>query len=186
LFEEFIQQTIKLEGQRDIAYTDYYEIKHRNRSEADGESKITKSSRDETMVTQKNSNYRSNKLKQTRILIAESEPEILSLFKLYLDSLGIESITADNGEKALSTFLQSKEEGKNYDAVILDTNLKEQEGLEVAKKIRENDNRQRIILVTTKMKEQLPKEKLQSTAINDSDILVMPFRLSNLSKVLNQ
>lgn len=122
---------------------------------------------------------RSNKLKQTRILIAESEPEILLLFKVYLDSLGIESITADNGEKALSTFLQSKEEGKNYDAVVLDTHLKEQEGLEVAKKIRENDNRQRIILVVTKMKEQLPKEKLQSTAIKDSDILVMPFRLSN-------
>lgn len=53
LFEKFIQQTIKLEGQRDIAYTDYYEIKHRNRSEADGESKITKSNRDETMVLRK-------------------------------------------------------------------------------------------------------------------------------------
>src|SRR5690242_15202567 len=46
----------------------------------------------------------SNELKQTRILMAESEPEILTLFKTYLDSLGVESVTVDNGDKAVETF----------------------------------------------------------------------------------
>jgi CheY-like chemotaxis protein len=126
----------------------------------------------------------SNELKQTRILMAESEPEILTLFKTYLDSLGVESVTVDNGDKAVETFLQSKTEGKVYDAVVLNTHLKGKKGLEVAKKIRQNDKSQRIVLVTTSIKEQLPQEDLHSSAIKDEDILVIPFALSRLSKLL--
>lgn len=126
----------------------------------------------------------SKELKQTRILLAESEPEILLLFKTYLDSLGIESVTVDDGDKAVETFLQSKNKGKHYDAVVIDTHLKGTLGLEAAKKIRENDRSQRIILLTTTLKEQLSKEKLQSTAIEERDILVKPFKLSNLRQLL--
>lgn len=126
----------------------------------------------------------SKELKQTRILLAESEPEILLLFKTYLDSLGIESVTVDDGDKAVETFLQSKNNGKHYDAVVIDTHLKGTLGLEAAKKIRENDRAQRIILLTTTLKEQLSKEKLQSTVIEERDILVKPFKLSNLRQLL--
>ncbi|MDQ2684612.1 MAG: response regulator [Thermoproteota archaeon] len=126
----------------------------------------------------------SKELKQTRILLAESEPEILLLFKTYLDSLGIESVTVDDGDTAVETFLQSKNMGKHYDAVVIDTHLKGTLGLEAAKKIRENDHSQRIILLTTTLKEQLSKEKLQSTAIEERDILVKPFKLSNLRQLL--
>jgi CheY-like chemotaxis protein len=126
----------------------------------------------------------SKELKQTRILLAESEPEILLLFKTYLDSLGIESVTVDDGDKAVETFLQSKNNGKHYDAVVIDTHMKGTLGLEAAKKIRENDRAQRIILLTTTLKGQLSKEKLQSTAIEERDILVKPFKLSNLRQLL--
>ena len=123
-------------------------------------------------------------LKQAKFLIAESEPEILSLFKTYLDSLGVKSVTVDNGNQALDTFLQGKNEGNEYDAVVLDTHLKGKTGLDLAKAIRERDSTQKIILVTTSMKEQLPKEDLQSAAIDEKDILVMPFALSCLSNLL--
>jgi DNA-binding response OmpR family regulator len=123
-------------------------------------------------------------LKQARFLIAESEPEILSLFKTYLDSFGVESVTVDNGNQALETFLQGKNEGNEYDAIVLDTHLKGKTGLDLAKAIRERDSPQKIILVTTSMKEQLPKEDLQSAAIDEKDILVMPFALSRLSNLL--
>jgi len=128
----------------------------------------------------------SKELKQLRILIAESEPEILTLFKTYLDSLGIESVTVDDGDKAVETFIQSKNQGKNYDAVVLNTHLKGKKGLDAAKKIRENDHSQRIILLTTSMKEHLSKEKLKSTAIEEKDILVMPFKLSKFQQILRK
>ena len=60
---------------------------------------------------------------------------------------------------------------KNYDAVDLNTDLKGKKGLEVAKKIRESDKSQKIVLVTTRMKEHIPKEELRYTAINEQDIL---------------
>jgi response regulator of citrate/malate metabolism len=66
----------------------------------------------------------------------------------------------------------------------VDTHLKGKKGLEVAKKIREKDRSQKIILVTTSMKEQLPKDELQYTAIREKDILVMPFELASLSKLI--
>jgi len=58
--------------------------------------------------------------------------------------------------------------------------------LDVAKKIRQSDNSQKIILVTTNMKKQFSKDELQSTAIDEKDILVMPFELYSLSKLLIQ
>jgi CheY-like chemotaxis protein len=126
----------------------------------------------------------SDELKQARILIAESEKELSSLFHDYFDLLGAESEIVDDGDDALSTFLRCKNEGKRYDAVVLDTHLKGKRGLEVAKKMREKDSSQKIIVVTTSMKGQLPKEELQSSAIEDKDILVMPFELSSLSRLL--
>lgn len=142
----------------------------------------------EKVAVEKNNNNGSNQsskeVKQTRILIAESEPELLTLFKTYLDSLGVQSVAVDNADEFLSAFLQSKNEGKDYDAILLDTHLKGKKDLDVAKKIRENNKRQKILLVTTSMKDQLPVHELQSAAIDEKDILVMPFALSKLYKLL--
>ena len=125
-----------------------------------------------------------NDLKQTRILLAESEKELQSLFKIYLDSLGADSETVDDGNKALTTYLHNKEDGRNYDAIVLDTHLNNISGLDVAKKIHERDHSQKIILITTRPKKQLPKDTLKATAIEEKDILVMPFKLSNLAQTL--
>ncbi|MBA2267148.1 MAG: response regulator [Nitrosopumilus sp.] len=121
---------------------------------------------------------------KTRILIAESDSEICSLFKTYLELAGAESITTDSGEKALRIFHEDKKKGKNYDVVVLDTHLKGTRGLEVAKKIYTSSPNQRIVLLTTQMKEELPEEALNSTAIDDKDTLVMSFKLSLLRTVL--
>jgi len=125
-----------------------------------------------------------NELKLTRILLAESEKEIRSLFKIYLDSLGADSETADDGNIALAAYLRSKENGRKYDAVVLDTHLKDISGLDVAKKIHDRDQSQRIILITTRSKKQLPLDTLRATSIKEKDILVMPFKLSNLAETL--
>ncbi len=161
----------------------------RNKKNTHPESNNPNYDNDEGNVTQfeqKKHTGLSNKLRQARFLIAESEIELQSLFKAYLDLLGAESEIVDNGNRALTTFLQSKNNGKKYDAVVIDTHLKGKKGLDVAKKIRQSDNSQKIILVTTNMKKQFSKDELQSTAIDEKDILVMPFELSSLSKLLIQ
>lgn len=59
--------------------------------------------------------------------------------------------------RALATFLQNKNDGKSYDAVVVDTYVKGKRGLDVVKKIRHRDHSQKIVLVTTSIKEQLSK-----------------------------
>lgn len=164
-----------LQREAQVGETHHY-TKHDLHKEEDNENKES--------VSNKGLAQLSIELKQARILIAESEKELSSLFQDYLDLLGAESEIVDDGDGALSTFVRRKNEGKRYDAVVLDTHLKGKRGLEVAKKMREKDSSQKIILVTTSTKEQLPKEELQSSAIGDKDILVMPFELSSLSRLL--
>jgi two-component system, OmpR family, response regulator len=122
---------------------------------------------------------------QLRILIVESDADIRLLFKTYLESAGAKSITADNGDKALSIFQRDKNHGRNYDVVLIDTHLKGRRGLDVAKKIYIRSPNQRIVLLTTYMKEELSQAALDSAAIADKDILVMPFKLAQLRTVLN-
>jgi CheY-like chemotaxis protein len=123
---------------------------------------------------------------QLRILIVESDADIRLLFKTYLESAGAKSITADNGDKALSIFQRDNNHGRNYDVVLIDTHLKGRRGLDVAKKIYIRSPNQRIVLLTTYMKEELSQAALDSAAIADKDILVMPFKLAQLRTVLNQ
>lgn len=123
---------------------------------------------------------------QLRILIVESDADIRLLFKTYLESAGAKSITADNGDKALSIFQRDKNNGRNYDVVLIDTHLKGRRGLDVAKKIYIRSPNQRIVLLTTYMKEELSQAALDSAAIADKDILVMPFKLAQLRTVLYQ
>ena len=123
---------------------------------------------------------------QIRILIVESEPDMRLVFKTYLELVGAESIITDDGDKAIGIFQEDKDQGKNYNAVLIDTHLKGKLGLDVAKKIYSRSPNQRIVLLTTYMREELPQAALDSAAINDKDILVMPFKLARLRTLLNQ
>lgn len=123
-------------------------------------------------------------LEQTQILIAESENELLTLFNTYLCSLGMRTDATNNGHEAIDRFLKSKEKGRPYDAIVLDTHLFGPSGLDVAKRIRSEKPDQKLVLVTTTPKEYLPAECLETAGIKDSDILTMPFKLSKLVTVL--
>ena len=164
-----------LQEERGTGATHYYT---RHEKQGDDRSKEFVSNKGYAQLT--------NKQKRARILIAESEKELRYLFEAYLDLIRVDSDIVDNGNRALSSFLQSKENGKEYYAVILNAHLKGKKGLDVAREIHKKDTSQKIILVTTNTKEQLPKAELQSAAIDDKDVLVMPFELSNLSKILTR
>ena len=125
-------------------------------------------------------------MEPAQILIAEPEPDILSLFKAFLETLGVRSATVADGEAALKVFLEKENKGKPYDVVVLDTHLKGLGGLDLAKMIHDKSPTQRIIMITTTPMEYLPKNVLKSAMIDEEDILTMPFRLSDFISRLKQ
>ena len=124
-------------------------------------------------------------LNKIQILIAESDNELVSLFETYLYLLGIKPDIASSGEKALDCFFDSKKKDRPYDAIILDTHLRNPSGLDVVKGIRNEKPDQKIVLVTTTPKEYLPAEYLVTAGIKDRDILTMPFRMTKLETALS-
>ncbi len=121
-----------------------------------------------------------------QILIAEPEPDILSLFKAFLETLGVRSATVADGQAALKVFLEKENKGRPYDVVVLDTHLKGLGGLDLAKMIHDINPTQRIIMITTTPMEHLPQNVLKSAMIDEEDILTMPFRLSDFISKLRQ
>jgi len=117
-------------------------------------------------------------LEQTKILIAESENDLLLLFRTYLSSLGMKTQTASNGYEALECFFNSKGKGRQYDGIVVDTNLANPSGLDVVKRIRKEKPDQKLVVITTTPIEHLPAECLKTAEIKEKDILTMPFKLS--------
>jgi two-component system, OmpR family, response regulator len=121
---------------------------------------------------------------QLQILIAESDSDLLTLFKEYLSSLGVKTETATSGQEAIEQFLKSKENKRPYNAIVLDTHLQNPSGLDVAKKIRSEKPDQKVVIITTMPRKYLPEEYLKNARIEDKYILSIPFNLSKLANVL--
>lgn len=123
-------------------------------------------------------------LSQQRTLFVESDDQIMSLFRIYFDLLGLESDIIDCKDRNMSKYIQIRRNGKNYAMVVLDTHS---EGVlvdNVRTKMSKDRNSQMIILVTTIKKQYLPKEILNLKSIKDRNILTMPFKLSDLAEKL--
>ncbi|MDQ4074093.1 MAG: response regulator [Thermoproteota archaeon] len=135
--------------------------------------------------------------RRKKALVIECEPDILSLLKTYLESLGVDTVATENCDKTIDCIFNwtnklkpecedsklpiSKED---YDIMIVNTRLSKKNGLEVAKEIRKRNPAQRIILTTTQPLEHLSKEQMMEANINPKDILTMPFRLSQLRNLV--
>ena len=92
-----------------------------------------------------------------RILVVDDDKNLADTFKLILQSVGFEVDTASTGLQTL--YKLSK---KLYDLVILDVNLPDMLGDEVAEKIRETSEDTNIIMITgySRLKESLEKNDL--------------------------
>ena len=121
---------------------------------------------------------------QLQILIAESDSDLLTLFKEYLSSLGVKTETATSGQEAILEFLKSKENKRPYNAIVLDTHLQNPSGLDVAKKIRSEKPDQKVVMITTTPRKYLPEECLKNARLENKYILSIPFNLSKLANLL--
>ncbi|MBA3977781.1 MAG: response regulator [Nitrosopumilus sp.] len=121
---------------------------------------------------------------QIRVLVAESNDDLRYLYKTYLDLLGLKAETVNSGEARLNHLFKNPN-NYNFDTIIINTHLFDISGLDIAKEIHKNNPKQRIVIVSTSIREHLPKEQLDFAGIGCEYVLNIPFRFSYMLPLLN-
>jgi CheY-like chemotaxis protein len=111
----------------------------------------------------------------SNILVVDDDKNLANTFKLVLQSVGFNVDTAITGLQALY-----KINRKRYDLVILDINLPDMLGDEVAEKIRENSDDVNIIMITgySSFKDEVKEEEL-----GIKEVLMKPIPPEDLVKI---
>jgi CheY-like chemotaxis protein len=115
-----------------------------------------------------------------RILIAEPEPDIQTMYRMYLDSLGLETIIVSNANRCLESVFNTVD-SKGFDLIVLDTHLKDISGIEIARKIKQRLPDQRIIITSTTAS----VYEMERLGISKDDILQKPFSFFKLLGFVN-
>ena len=106
------------------------------------------------------------------ILIADDEPEIRTLLRLYLENENYQIIEAENGKQALE--LLKKE---HVDLCLLDIMMPEMDGYHVLQELRKTSNIPVMILSA----KDADSEKILGLNLGADDYLAKPFHLAELS-----
>ena len=91
-----------------------------------------------------------------RILLADDDESTRKLMSIILSKMCIETDIAKDGEEALEKFKNNR-----YDAVIMDNNMPNLKGPEVAKKIKELNSSVAVILITADILDAATIKKMQ-------------------------
>jgi CheY-like chemotaxis protein len=124
--------------------------------------------------------------KSSRILIADDESEILTLYKTFLESRGREVTTATNGRKCIEAYKKanpSEQASDYFDIVILDQKMPFMTGLQAATEILNINPQQKIIFASGYLEKTL-LEIL--TKLNKAiAVIEKPFSLDVLDYMIN-
>lgn len=107
-----------------------------------------------------------------KILIIEDEPQVASFIKKGLEHASYIAEVSANGETGIKKALSKK-----FDAIIVDLNLPKVHGFDVCKRIRENDERVPILILTAIG---TTSSKLKGFEIGADDYLLKPFEFEEL------
>ena len=114
-----------------------------------------------------------------RVLVAEPEEDHRTMYQEYLRSMPVEIASVASGAECLARTLGPDNE--NYDMIIIDTHLKDMNGLELAKKIAENKKNINVILTSTWDSDTVRSTlEAHSLDIEKYPMLHKPFRFSQL------
>lgn len=108
----------------------------------------------------------------TTILVLEDEITIRSFITLKMKRAGFNVLETDTGEKALELL-----ENHNVDIVILDVMLPGIDGFGVCKRIRKNNEKIGIIILTARVQE---KDQVHGLTIGADDYIKKPFSIIEL------
>ena len=119
-----------------------------------------------------------------KILVMDDEEIVCSIVRKILTYLGCEVDTALNGEEALALYGQAMEEGSGYDAVIMDLTVPGgMGGQEAVARLLEMDPQARAIVSSGYSRHQVMANYAQ---YGFAGVVVKPFRIDDLSQVLNE
>lgn len=102
----------------------------------------------------------------TKILIIEDELELVKVLRSYLENAGFSVATALRGDTGFTTWQNEKP-----DLVLLDLNLPGLDGIEIAKKIRKEDNTP-IIMLTARVED---TDRIVGLELGADDYVTKPF-----------
>lgn len=108
--------------------------------------------------------------KMYRILVADDEPDVLSLLKDYFEINEYEVITAKNGNDVLEKIKLKP------DIILLDINMPDMDGISVCKIIREYISCP-ILFLTAKVED---CDKIMGFAVGGDDYIIKPFSIDEL------
>jgi len=83
------------------------------------------------------------------VLIVENNENIRRDFKNITDQFGIHTDETDNGKGALTLVRSSYEEKRPYDIIFLDYDIPDMSGIEAAKKLQEQIDKNTIVIITS-------------------------------------
>lgn len=102
-----------------------------------------------------------------RILYVEDEPELSDIICSGLRKCSYAVDAAYNGEEALDYYKMFE-----YDVIVLDLNLPEIEGLEVLRRIRQKDNKAKILILSAR---NAVEDRVRGLDMGANDYLTKPF-----------
>lgn len=100
------------------------------------------------------------------ILVVEDEPEISNIIVAYLERAGFRTVTANDGELALTQYRLLKP-----DIVLLDIKMPKRDGIEVLREIRQTSDTP--VIMITAMAEDI--EKISALRLGADDYVIKPF-----------
>ena len=116
------------------------------------------------------------KIPPRRILVVDDEPQVADTIRMVLKLGGHKVEVADGADRALELYRASP-----HDLVVTDLSLGSVDGLELARRIREIDPKQPIVLITAYAE----SVRLQGDRLGNVDhILGKPFAIDQLQEIL--
>jgi len=118
-----------------------------------------------------------------RILVVDDDATIRDSIKLVLETAGIETIPAENGERALEAF-----SGSGCDGAIVDLMMPGMSGLETICALREKSPELPIVVVSGSLTRgvAMPELLRMATELKGVTSLAKPFKLSELLQVVRE
>ncbi len=116
-----------------------------------------------------------------RILVAEDNQVNRQMIMLMLESLNYSATEVENGLLALQEF-----DSNDYDLVLIDVQMPEMDGLELAREIRSRHpegNWPRLVAVTAYA---MPSDRKAAFAAGMDDFIAKPFGIADLVEVIDR
>jgi two-component system alkaline phosphatase synthesis response regulator PhoP len=109
---------------------------------------------------------------RSRILLVEDELNLARPLQFNLEREGYEVCSTSSGKEALILYAS-----KSFDLIILDLMLEEMDGYEVARQVRQRNQRLPIIMLTARS---TVEDRIQGLELGADDYIIKPFHLREL------